>query len=389
MTRWRIGLVILACALVILFLLDRDPQSRPIANGAAAQARAVRISWPAAGTVQDLRGKPVAGARVRAVWIDYRFYADVGFRTRVVSETVSDAAGRYALDAGHDAESTYLVAEARGYARGTISLLDVFAQGWDKLVVPDAPAMVMGYVIDAETRSPLGGVEVMASYGGEGPAFAKAGVDGRFVFEGVPAGELDLGAAPPGYAPARVHRSVARRQKIELTLELHRGVVVEGVVETPDGERVAGALIWISQWPRRHVTSDAEGRFRYEGYPKGEEGFVTAVAPGYTWITVQLKTPGSLTLLLTPAAMVEGRVLTEHGRPVANARVIASSLDDLPVQTATAADGTFLFDHIPPEKGKTLDLEVQAPGYVTTEIRKTPLGRAGRVDVGVVVLRPE
>ena len=106
------------------------PSGSAIGSQARAPVRTVRVSWRVRGRVVDDAGRPVPGAQVRARWIDFREQTDVGNITRIVDEAVSGADGTFEIDAGHDAESTFLIAEAEDHAQTYFHLLDHFVQDW-------------------------------------------------------------------------------------------------------------------------------------------------------------------------------------------------------------------------------------------------------------------
>jgi hypothetical protein len=118
---------------------------------------------------------------------------------------------------------------------------------------------------------------------------------GRFAFEGLPAGRYTLtavkpayvtihhGSARPGYGPG-APVSLADGQTARLLLRIPRGAVIAGIVRTPSAQPIASAQAQLSRVQsvggqlrtvpvlgvRTIATTDDQGRFRFYGLPPGE-----------------------------------------------------------------------------------------------------------------------
>ena len=119
--------------------------------------------------------------------------------------------------------------------------------------------------------------------------------EGRYVFEGLPAGRYTLtaekpayvtihhGSPRPGYGPG-TPVAIADGQTMQVVLRIPRGAVIAGVVRAPDGQPIAGAQAQLSRVQlsggqlrtatvpgvRTNTATDDRGRFRFYGLPPGE-----------------------------------------------------------------------------------------------------------------------
>jgi RNA polymerase sigma factor (sigma-70 family) len=125
-------------------------------------------------------------------------------------------------------------------------------------------------------------------------------------------------------------------------------VVVRGRVLDPDGKPVEGARLY---WPRLRTPqprseedieyperdkTDAEGRFRFElprGDTRNERMSLIAAADGYgaDWTALPAgASPAELTLRLVEDLLIDGRILSTEGKPLAGIRVGIVSLATTP-----------------------------------------------------------
>jgi erythromycin esterase len=116
--------------------------------------------------------------------------------------------------------------------------------------------------------------------------------------------------------------------------------ILEGDVVGPSGVPIAGALVSLSSHfdlmtsePAYDVTADAQGHFRFMTLPPGRYGVTVTHAEhaaGYGGIVDISRIAASpLKLRMGHAGIVvEGRVLDEHDKPIANARVQAPALSE-------------------------------------------------------------
>lgn len=185
---------------------------------------------------------------------------------------------------------------------------------------------VSGLVLGEDGRA---AINARVTLRGATPIVAWSNDEGRFVFDGVPAGAFVVSASLGELASETVGplqlASGATLEEVVLTLAPAvqvEGVVVDLVRRAP----IAGALIVSAQ---RVSKADEQGQFRLSG-ARGAT-WLDVSAPGFLsrteWVSLQLaRTGGRLELVLTPASRLEGVVL-ESGVPVAGATVWAELLE--------------------------------------------------------------
>ncbi len=309
------------------------------------------------GRVVDQSDQPVVGARVelRPVQGGDRRMSIMRLRESgsVKYEGTADATGRFEvrdLPAG----TWELTARGGGFAPLTVPGLAVPEGGGstDLGTVVLVPGVgIEGYAVDPEGR-PVPGAEIrlteassdpMSRYLAqeEGLPVATSAQDGFFRIEDRRTGEtVDLDASRSGYAPA-VASSVQVPPDQPVRLVLQPSSTVEGRTVDPDGKPVAGARLFIQ--PSDPVTvggrlriftaarsqqavSDETGFFRIEDVIPG--GFeLQAMATGYQRSeldNLEVR-PGQelkgLEVMLAPGALIEGRVFSPSGQPLAGAEV--------------------------------------------------------------------
>src|SRR2546428_853795 len=129
------------------------------------------------------------------------------------------------------------------------------------------------------------------------------------------------------------------------------GTVLEAGTNTP----VAGAQVTLISFALRPqpgrppeplvATTDQNGRYRFDALEPGryrvsvqKAGFATMLGPGFTEATLkggERKT--DLNVTIQRGAAIVGRVLDEHGEPIANANVMAWRRPPVPNGAAAAA----------------------------------------------------
>lgn len=260
-------------------------QARVIAkpNGPGSVAEAdfeLTPSFQVMGRVVDEAGTPVMGAVVRSF-----------FTNRNDAET--DAQGRYLLDFLDPARERHTV-----YARkpGYVEASTVVTTSGAKLEIEDLVltrgVRVAGRVVDISGQ-PVVGAEL---YIGFSPSAynridAMSEADGSFEFPNVPTGHQTLVADRKGYAPHSEILDLApnRLNHDGMLIRLERGHFIGGIARDTEGEPVVGVSI-STRFNREYFGSryktDADGRFRIEGLPKGNvdlefygRGFVRTNAP--------------------------------------------------------------------------------------------------------------
>ena len=284
------------------------------------------------GTVQDVGGGPVAGARVLAI--------APGSQAPDLTHTyqaTTGADGRYQMTLR--LRGRYLMgADASGYAQ--VRLNGVVMDGdQTKDIVLEPAAQVSGQVLDEKGGGPAPGAVVrLARQKSEAPFLFMAVADqqGSWRVEGVVPGEYRVWARRGAQAARRAQplqvEAAAALTGVNLTLGAGRSL--RGRVRAGDGrtfQPVAGAELWfdkeeggISQ--EKQAVAGADGAYLIEGVLPGSYR-LRAAFPGHRGRTLTVvvaeRDLDGLDLELSPEARIDGQVLTADGRPADKVRVMA------------------------------------------------------------------
>jgi len=213
------------------------------------------------------------------------------------------------------------------------------------ILAPGAP--VEGYVVDREGH-PIAGASVQATESDAGFAVGEEGsspaaitrADGFFRIEDRRPGEtIDLVASRTGYAPAALP-GVAVPAEEPVRIVLQAASAVEGRTMDPDGQPLSNVMVFVIPADPASVaalgsaglsqtgpaTSKADGSFRIENIAPGtiELHAMTLGRPQALLKNLEVQPGKDLTgveIVVAPGAVVEGRVLTASGKPVAGAEV--------------------------------------------------------------------
>jgi protocatechuate 3,4-dioxygenase beta subunit len=274
-------------------------------SGGPVMLRLARDDVPIEGTIADLEGRPVAGAKVRPTMLSaglsdgldpffeiYRENALVSpgdnrifrsFPGRLPgwpAEIVADEQGRFRLTGVGRERIVGLEVEGPAIETRTIHVLtrweidlsrtnrtsphhQMLIQGgytvpiyhgpkFHHLAEPSRP--IEGTIADRATGRPLAGVDLRAYLSGRGTIVeARSGADGRFRFVGLATeGKLRV-EARPGKGQPYLRESVERALRsseeapVRVDLALTRGVLVRGRVI--DGATKRGVRAWVSYLP--------------------------------------------------------------------------------------------------------------------------------------------
>lgn len=266
------------------------------------------------GTVTDVSGGPIAGARIDA--------AKLGGRARpgaAVATTITGADGKYTLGV---AEGQLLVAARSPDYAAQSRYVDVGAAGAtaDFALVPGG--VIEGVVLDDRSKQPVGGASVTARRDSasimlaEGGARAvTAGPDGRFRIAGLRPGAYELGAkadARRTRAPTQVGIGVAE-QITDVQLLVGRAPIVRGTVLDEDNKPVAGAdILTFGDFGASDNKSDDKGAFVLEGLGVGTHALVgridTHVPAGPTSVVIADKDVDGVVLRMKKAGKLVGHV---------------------------------------------------------------------------------
>jgi hypothetical protein len=290
---------------------------------------------------------------------------------------------------------------------------------------PRGTSVLRGFVVAADTGSPIRRAQVRLSGQGLSSRIATTDADGRFEIRELPAGRYTLSASKGGfvtlqYGQRRPSESgtpieIADSQIVErLVIALPRGSVISGRIMDEFGEPVANAVVTALRYgyaagARRLVpaaggntrdTTDDLGSYRLFGLPPGEyivsaalrtgvevtdpAGDPTGYAPTYypgtpdiaeaqrVSVAVGQEQSGvSFGLITTRLVRVSGSVLSSHGAPVINGVVLLAPPNargaGLMMQAASArldGSGQFRITNV-------------VPGRYRAQVRAARGGRGG------------
>ncbi|HEY6064571.1 MAG TPA: carboxypeptidase regulatory-like domain-containing protein, partial [Thermoanaerobaculia bacterium] len=326
---------------------------------------------PIAGLVRNSKGEPVVGAEV------FAFGGDAGGRN-----SSTDPEGRFRLEGFSAERPVMLSVRADGYAslqrRVTPSAEEV-------VLVLKTSGTIRGRVEDAATNRPL--TDFSASYtesqggfaggfrmvmgGGESEKTFQS-PDGSFELSDVPPGKWNVRASSPGYRPSEVSGiEVGEGETKEgVVVSLKKGGVVSGRVldprrgtgvpnasvawsESSGGDMgPAAAIMARMNGGTNGVTTDADGRFRFDGLPAGRIT-LTAEHPDFleTSKQIDLDNEATVDLTLSLGGSIAGTVVGKDGRTgVPGAQVLlreqGAGMNFGDDSGRADAAGNFLFEHL-------------------------------------------
>jgi RNA polymerase sigma factor (sigma-70 family) len=321
------------------------------------------------GVVQDKAGKPVAGADVSVVAQGF-----VPWRPR--RQAFTDASGRFAI-AGLARRDVEVVAWHDSGASAIVPVDLTSKREREVALTLDVSGAITGTVVD-KTGQPIGDAQVIAEpdwTGGTGDrgAWAVRGVQetvtdqgGAFRFAGLPDGSYRIRAARPGSSEAALALSegvLARPGASAIRIVLPAEGRVVGKVQLADGKPPAAFTVTLGATnPVPFAASD--GAFALAAAAGTHP--LTVSGPGFVTTTKQAtiaegKDTDLGTITVTPGRSIAGRVVDEHGTPIAKATVAAGSLltgggAELYIKdesinakdTETDANGRFVLDGFSP-----------------------------------------
>jgi hypothetical protein len=304
------------------------------------------------GTV-FLEDTPAPGATVRLV------------RERDATETSvkTDVSGRF--DLGAVVVGRYLVVAEVAHATGAMSSIDLRNPNADpppgqlRLVAHACDAILHGVIRDASGGT-IAKARIAQSEGvAMGPGTDSA-ADGSYELC-IAVGDSSVTIRADGYADTTAPVSVFG--KVRRDFELVPEAIVAGrAVRADDGRPVAGARIELrSERPAMdhpmgfHATSDADGRFRFQGVAASAYK-LRATAAGLATkedvdVVADVATPAeNVTCSLVGAFSIAGRVADHQKKPISGARLYALLAHGAgwSRDAVTQADGSFVIDSVLP-----------------------------------------
>ena len=409
------------------FRRETDVTVQP--DDSRAPALALETALALAGTVVDEQGRPVPGVEVRA-------RLQPGSRARTMAgwgsggTAITGPMGTFRIPTIFPGLAHELTLVRRGFAttRETVAPLEPLRPTLMARFVIRKGRNGFGRVLN-QSDQPVAGATVLLEPAASGDLMARmsrgrddssrfeatAGADGRFEIPDLPAGNYGLTARGPGYAPITVPglNVPAGAGSFDLgTVNLLKGVALEGFVTGPGGKPVEGARITLntasndpmagfrgSDGPPAAVTGP-DGFFRVEDRREGETVDVAVQRPGYAKGSapgIRIPSEEPLRIVLKPTSAVEGRAVDPDGKPVAGARIylnptgptamgpgfVMFSTADMK-QADTGQDGAFRIEDVPPG---TFQLKAASVGRQSVELSNLEVA-SGQDLKGVEVVLP-
>lgn len=205
---------------------------------------------------------------------------------------------------------------------------------------------------------------------------------GRARFEHVPlqaGGRYDVFARMDGYVRGfESNVDPERRPEVRLVLRRDWTWSVEGTVKTEEGVPIVGATVEAAVGRSPRTTTDVSGAYRFEGLEHGASGAnLLASAPGFVAQRLRVQVlrkdagvPFRADLMLKRALPIAGRIVDQHGTPVAGASLSIHQgntwLSLASEGSKTGADGSFRFDEA---TAGDWSLGIQSPDPATDWMR--------------------
>jgi protocatechuate 3,4-dioxygenase beta subunit len=320
------------------------------------------------------RGAPAAGASI------FVMRQEIGDEDTFIQEheTVLGATGRARSWCNTGRYEFTLVAS--GFAPA-FQVVETRAGEPEKLirVALDPGHTLRGRLLDAQTQQPVAGATVELSYEGHfdfdhwEPESAISDAQGYFQVSHLVAGKYDVSVDAPDHVDQGEEVELPRAEPLIIRLDgLARleGQVVDGATGAP----VADARVWLEgptyEKEENEGRTDAHGRFSI-AVEEGFYGLSAQVAgkagthDGKVRVRRSQRVEG-IVIRLVAASRLSGLVFAAASHePLPKASVMIKSEESLWVETVeTEADGSFLFEDLPP--GVYL-VRAAAPGYAPCE----------------------
>ena len=249
------------------------------------------------------------------------------------------------------------------------------------------PGVVSGDVVDAETRAPVAGAEVLLLY--KGIRRTKADDQGRFRFETIPSGNYRIWAFKDDLASPRepvFGREAPSPEGVRfapIRLLMRPGKQVKVTVASAATRRpIEGAQVSLGYPDRRKATTGSDGVAIVRGLlPDKYE--ITVLAAGYAHEerSVDLAYSASVTplsLALNQGGLVQGKLTDKDGRPLAGVRVyyrsVGSTYGYFGQSPTTDEQGRYRNGHLPLET--QIEISYSSEDYLPAKKVVTLTGEA-------------
>jgi len=397
--------------------VNASGQSGPAVNVALRKAASI------AGKVTDEKGQPVAGATVRIT-------REMGMR-RMLRGAVSNpgsmlggagvltaADGSFRMRGLEPERNLSLEASRSGYATAhkpgvTLKAGDAMK---DVALVLRRGLEARGKVVDAQ-QQPVAGAEIRAIHREDGMAGGArvqmrmmgmdrdkpdvfTGRDGAFALKGLEEGQYTLAVVKEGFARKTVPSVEVKStgENVWPVVTLAAGSPIGGLVKDSAGGPISGAQVFAidigSGGRPQNGTSDADGKFRLDGFTADRPILLNVSAQGYATLQKNVTPPAAdVAIVLKSAGTVRGRVEdADTKKPITDFTVgrtgprgggpmqimIGRGGGD---QAFQSEDGSFELTEVPPGKWT---VRGSAAGYRSAEASGLEVGE-GETKEGVVL----
>ena len=328
----------------------------------------LKPSVAAIGKVVDASGEPVAGARVKTVWIALSDEDQPILPLRFINfDSLSDSILKSALETRTDANGIWEINDLPAGSQGVFQLEDPrFARadttgvlGATAQTMPDLKALpganLKGRVVNSAGK-PVAGARISANVSGKQSSYAstKTAPDGTYSLQSLSAGDATIKVISPDseLAPTSVKgvAIVAKQTATAPDIKLGAGVLLSGkVLDKATKKPVEGARV-MAQGDFGDVPSTATGKdgIYQLRVPIGQIRFYLYSRPAEYVRQMGADTNANITATSANApdfAIERGLTLTgtardESGAPAVNAAIIAGSSFD-GAQTSVDAEGNW------------------------------------------------
>lgn len=246
-----------------------------------------------------------------------------------------------------------------------------------------------GKVTDASTGAPIPGAEVTI----QGKDFiGRTDASGTYAIADIPnPGEYTVKFTADGYVGKSFTMGASpwlQTMDISLSKRVTTGSLTGTVIDAATSLPLAGVAVTLTSDSSKTATTDSSGVFTLNSIPPGLQRFNLALN-GYTSRTLStvirvgvVSNAGKLLLGVTELPATIQGTAQKVGADAPFAGVTIRTTGDTPLQTVTAADGTYMLDAVPPGTVTVTANALSNPGF--TSARFTSILEPG----GILIFNP-
>lgn len=317
------------------------------------------------GFVSTRAGEPIEGVSVRANPSGEEAMFVMAGAAGQEPDTRSDPAGWFVVGGLAEGDRVDLSLERAGYLRKSVPGVQV-PPDMPLEITLDPASSLTGYVLDGDGAGIAGATVRLArntAGGMGGRTFVMRMVvseetdqDGRFVFEDLEPGDVDLDASAPGFKTASRTVTIPEGEDVEgVELPLEPGSRVVGQVTLADGRPAVGARVRVVEegempFMPGGAEADGDGWYALDGLEEGPASIEARTEGGQRVVRDLEVGAGTnrLDLALEGGRTVSGTVVTPGGGPLSGATVRLGARDGLSrgADEITDASGRFTFEGV-------------------------------------------